>query len=228
MAQKILDIVDWLDRWFLKKINVVTQFSDPLTDTKVPSEKLIKTYLDDKVDKIQNMGLSTNDYDNVAKGKVDALKNVALTGSYNDLTDKPTIPDVSGKEDTSNKVTAISDQSTDTQYPSAKCVYDALFDIEQSKADASHTHNVEDLQSDYFGPLFSEGILDGFYYANNNPASGRMITLFNHVYWSLEDDTVFFAGSDGKLHNLVMDTVECLVTYDDDSTETLKFFVEDE
>ena len=136
MAQKILDIVDWLDRWFLKKINVVTQFSDPLTDTKVPSEKLIKTYLDDKVDKIQNMGLSTNDYDNVAKGKVDTLKNVALTGSYNDLTDKPTIPDVSGKENTSNKVTAMSDQSTDTQYPSTKCVYKALYNIKKSKADA--------------------------------------------------------------------------------------------
>ena len=228
MAQKILDIVDWLDRWFLKKINVVTQFSDPLTDTKVPSEKLIKTYLDDKVDKIQNMGLSTNDYDNVAKGKVDTLKNVALTGSYNDLTDKPTIPDVSGKENTSNKITAMSDQSTDTQYPSAKCVYNALSNIEQSKADASHTHDVGDLQSDYFGPLFNEGTLDGFYYANNNPASGRTIILFDHVYWSLEDDAVFFAGSDGKLHNLVMDTVECLVTYDDDSTETLKFFVDNE
>ena len=33
---------------------------------------------------------------------------------------------VSGKESTSNKVTSISASSTDTQYPSAKCVYDAL------------------------------------------------------------------------------------------------------
>lgn len=38
----------------------------------------------------------------------------------------PSIPDVSGKEDTSNKVTSISSSSTDTQYPSAKCVYDAI------------------------------------------------------------------------------------------------------
>lgn len=36
------------------------------------------------------------------------------------------IPDVSGKESTSNKVTTISSSSTDTQYPSAKAVYDAL------------------------------------------------------------------------------------------------------
>ena len=36
------------------------------------------------------------------------------------------IPDVSGKENASNKVTSLSSQSTDTQYPSAKCVYDEL------------------------------------------------------------------------------------------------------
>ena len=32
----------------------------------------------------------------------------------------------SGKENTSNKVTSLSSSSTNTQYPSAKCVYDAL------------------------------------------------------------------------------------------------------
>ena len=36
------------------------------------------------------------------------------------------IPDVSGKEDKTNKVTSLSAQSTDTQYPSAKAVYDGL------------------------------------------------------------------------------------------------------
>lgn len=35
-----------------------------------------------------------------------------------------------GTEDTSNKVTALSAQSTDTQYPSAKCVYDLIGDVE--------------------------------------------------------------------------------------------------
>ena len=42
----------------------------------------------------------------------------------------PTIPDVSGKEDTSNKVTSLSSSSTDTEYPSAKAVYDIVGDIE--------------------------------------------------------------------------------------------------
>ena len=34
--------------------------------------------------------------------------------------------DITGKEDKSNKVTSISSSSTDTQYPSAKCVYDYI------------------------------------------------------------------------------------------------------
>ena len=34
--------------------------------------------------------------------------------------------DVSGKEDKTNKVTSLSASSTNTQYPSAKCVYDAI------------------------------------------------------------------------------------------------------
>ena len=32
--------------------------------------------------------------------------------------------DVSGKEDKANRVTSVSASSTDTQYPSAKCLYD--------------------------------------------------------------------------------------------------------
>jgi hypothetical protein len=36
----------------------------------------------------------------------------------------------SGDEVTTNKVTSLSALSTDTQYPSAKCVYDIIGDIE--------------------------------------------------------------------------------------------------
>lgn len=54
------------------------------------------------------------------------LHKVSKTGSYTDLLNKPTIPDVSGKEDKSNKVTSLSSSSTDTEYPSAKAVFDAL------------------------------------------------------------------------------------------------------
>lgn len=37
---------------------------------------------------------------------------------------------ITGKENTSNKVTTISSASSDTQYPSAKCVYDIVGNIE--------------------------------------------------------------------------------------------------
>lgn len=39
------------------------------------------------------------------------------------------------KEDKINKVKSIDENSTDIQYPSAKCVYDALQDIEQIQTD---------------------------------------------------------------------------------------------
>ena len=45
-----------------------------------------------KVDKVTGKGLSTNDYTDADKAKVDALAPVATSGSYNDLTNKPTIP----------------------------------------------------------------------------------------------------------------------------------------
>ena len=39
-----------------------------------------------------------------------------------------------GLEETANKVTSLSAQSTDTQYPSAKCVYDIVGDVESALA----------------------------------------------------------------------------------------------
>lgn len=45
-----------------------------------------------KVDKVTGKGLSSNDYTDAAKAKVDALAHVATSGNYDDLTNKPTIP----------------------------------------------------------------------------------------------------------------------------------------
>lgn len=53
----------------------------------------------------------------------------ALTPDANKAVDI-TVPSVSGKEDTTNKVTSLSSSSTDTEYPSAKCVWDLVGDIE--------------------------------------------------------------------------------------------------
>lgn len=135
MAQRILELVEWLDRWFFRKVNVLTSFSSTLTDTKVPSERLVKNSLDNKVDKVQGKGLSTNDYDNIAKTKVDNLKNVATTGSYNDLIDKPTISEQI-EIDIDNTLDANSNN------PVTNSAIVAEFN---NKANVNHTHSYDDL-----------------------------------------------------------------------------------
>jgi len=92
--------------------------------------------------------------------KTDELADVALSGNYNDLSNKPTISDasivikkngnpvdsfslnqlnsknidISGVEETSNKVTTLSQSSTNAQYPSAKVVYDVTEEIREIAA----------------------------------------------------------------------------------------------
>lgn len=53
---------------------------------------------------------------------------LSLTGLDYLINDKIK-PDMALKEDASNKVTTINSSSTDTQYPSAKCVYDLVGNI---------------------------------------------------------------------------------------------------
>ena len=52
----------------------------------------IKASLEDKVDKVENKGLSSNDYTDADKLKVSGMAKVATSGSYTDLSNKPTIP----------------------------------------------------------------------------------------------------------------------------------------
>ena len=53
--------------------------------------------------------------------------------------------DISGKEDTSNKVTSISASSTDTQYPSAKAVYDAIPSVSSNiVSGTAHSYTIWD------------------------------------------------------------------------------------
>ena len=55
------------------------------------------------------------------------LATVATTGAYSDLSGTPSL---SGYQTTANLVTSISSLTTDSQYPSAKCVYDIIGDVE--------------------------------------------------------------------------------------------------
>ena len=124
------------------KSNIVTSWSATTSDVKYPSEKLTKSSLDNKVDKVTGKGLSANDFTDTYKNTIDGLSDVASSGSYTDLTNKPSIPDstsdltndsgfitssaISGKEDSSNKVASWSSTTTDAHYPSEKLVKSSL------------------------------------------------------------------------------------------------------
>lgn len=98
----------------LGKIGIEVDLTDYYTKTET------NNLLDNKQNKI------TND-NKLSASLVSGLSTVATSGSYNDLTNKPNL---SVYEVSSNKVTSISSSSTDTQYPSAKCMYDIIGNLE--------------------------------------------------------------------------------------------------
>ena len=69
-------------------VDIVTSWEPTPSDTKVPSEKLTKNTLDNKVDKSSITGLLKND------GSVDTTAYSTFDGNYNNLTNKPTIPTI--------------------------------------------------------------------------------------------------------------------------------------
>ena len=60
----------------------------------------------------------------------DVIDNTPTQNSTNAVTSGGVYTALGLKEDVSNKVTSLSSNSTDTQYPSAKCVYDLIGDVE--------------------------------------------------------------------------------------------------
>ena len=60
------------------------------------------------------------------------VDSVMSSTSENPVQNKVIYVALNNKQDTSNLVTSISSSSTDAQYPSAKCVYDIVGDIEST------------------------------------------------------------------------------------------------
>lgn len=85
-------------------VDIATSWGNPTSDSKVPSEKLTKTSLDDKISKSSTSGLVKND------GTIDTTSYSTFSGSYNDLTNKPSIP--SKTSDLTNDSNYISKSST--------------------------------------------------------------------------------------------------------------------
>lgn len=101
--------------------NKVTSWGGTPSNTKYPSEKLVKDSLDGKQGTIIDLATIRSG----AEAGATAYQKPGTGIPASDLA-QGVIPDVSGKENTSNKVTSLSAQSSNTQYPGAKATYDEI------------------------------------------------------------------------------------------------------
>ena len=121
--------------------------------------------------------INTN-IDTALSGKANSssLSTVATTGSYNDLTNKPTIPSISGLEETANKVTSWSTTTTDAHYPSEKLVKTSL----DAKANSSSLSTVatsgsySDLSNKPSIPSSSSDLSDGSSLVKTSSTTGLL------------------------------------------------------
>ena len=95
------------------------------------------TALTEKVSTEAGKGLSSNDFTTAYKEKLDGIEEGAevniiegITLNGSSLTPSSKVVALTNIERSTNKVTSLSSSSTDTEYPSAKCVYDLVGDIE--------------------------------------------------------------------------------------------------
>lgn len=113
--------------------NKKTSWSSTLSDTNYPSEKLVKSSLDNKVDKVSGKGLSTNDFTTTLKNKLDGIAagaevNVQSDWGQSDDTADDYIknkPDLGGAA-LMDVVTEWSSTTSDENIPSEKLVKSSL------------------------------------------------------------------------------------------------------
>jgi len=123
------------------------------TSTNPLENRAVYSALQGKVSTETGKGLSTNDYTTDEKTKltgiaagaqVNVIESISLNGVAQTITNKGVnlvIDTPEGAELTANKVTTLSAESTDTQYPSAKVVYDTITSNEKTIAAALNSLN---------------------------------------------------------------------------------------
>lgn len=79
---------------------------------------------------IDKVKFPDNSVEEVRDSRIPGIDSAPTANSANLVTSGGVKSALDAKEDVSNKVTSLSSSSTDTQYPSAKCVYDIVGDIE--------------------------------------------------------------------------------------------------
>lgn len=156
--QKKVDLGTWLaSKNKEDSTNKVTSISSSSTDTQYPSAKAVYDELENKAD--------TSD----VPTKTSDLDNDGADGSHAFITAQ----DITGKENISNKVTSLSAESTDTQYPSAKAVYDELEDKADSAdlATVATSGSYNDLSNKPTIPTVVDTIED----SNNNAVTSNAV-----------------------------------------------------
>ena len=155
MSKISLNILPGLRKWFVEKTSILTAWNTTASDSKIPSEKLVKTELDKKAaktnmddalrGKIDKISIKTvvNDTltnDDVVGGKAiyDEIKKVEAgipSGmKHTDITDWDTA--TAGFEKGANKATSLVSPD-DTKYPTTKAVSDGLA---TAKTNADNTY----------------------------------------------------------------------------------------
>ena len=107
---------------------IVTSFSSTTSDSKVPSEKLVKTELDKKIATSSTTGLVKND------GSIDTTSYSTFDGNYNNLTNKPTIPSASSTVPSADTISGSYGSGTSYARSNHSHPKSSLY------AESSHTH----------------------------------------------------------------------------------------
>lgn len=160
MSKISLNILPGLRKWFVEKTSILTAWNTTTSDSKIPSEKLVKTELDKKATtenmdaalrgKIDKTSIKTvvNDTltnDDVVGGKAvyDEIKKVEAgipSGmKHTDITDWDTA--TAGFEKSANKATSLASPDN-TKYPTTKAVTDGLATA-KTNADSTYATKTE-------------------------------------------------------------------------------------
>lgn len=160
MSKISLNILPGLRKWFVEKTSILTAWNTTTSDSKIPSEKLVKTELDKKAVK--------TDMDTALSGKIDktsiktvvndTLTNEDVVGGkavydeikkveagipsgmkHTDITDWDTA--TAGFEKSANKATSLASPD-DTKYPTTKAVSDGLATA-KTNADSTYATKTE-------------------------------------------------------------------------------------
>lgn len=160
MSKISLNILPGLRKWFVEKTSILTAWNTTASDSQIPSEKLVKTELDNKASKehvdaalggkidktsIKTVVNDTLTNDDVVGGKAvyDEIKKVEAgipSGmKHTDITDWDTA--TAGFEKGANKATSLASPD-DTKYPTTKAVSDGLATA-KTNADSTYATKTE-------------------------------------------------------------------------------------